>query len=122
MARKRQSMSLFVAYFGSTKTFPEVAHHTIVLGERYKGLLDDIFTRKRLAPDASLYLHAPTRTDPSLAPPGHEALYVLSPVPNNRSGIDWKQRGGAVLRAHPGDAGPARAARDRVDRDHARRS
>jgi phytoene desaturase len=92
VSRKRQSMSLFVAYFGSTKTFPDVAHHTIVLGERYKGLLNDIFTRKRLAPDASLYLHAPTRTDPSLAPPGHEALYVLSPVPNNRAGIDWKQQ------------------------------
>jgi phytoene desaturase len=89
--RTRQSMSLFVAYFGSTKTFPEVAHHTIVLGERYKGLLDDIFRRRKLAPDASLYLHAPTRTDPSLAPSGHEALYVLSPVPNNRAGIDWER-------------------------------
>lgn len=89
VARRRQSMSLFVAYFGSTKTFPQVAHHTIVLGERYKGLLNDIFKRRRLAPDASLYLHAPTRTDPALAPPGHEALYVLSPVPNNRAGIDW---------------------------------
>ncbi len=91
VGRKRQSMSLFVAYFGSTKTFPEVAHHTIVLGERYKGLLDDIFTRKRLAPDASLYLHVPTRTDPSLAPPGHDSMYVLSPVPNNRAGIDWSR-------------------------------
>lgn len=89
VARKRQSMGLFVAYFGATRQFPDVAHHTIVLGERYKGLLDDIFTRKRLAPDASLYLHAPTRTDPSMAPPGHEAFYVLSPVPNNRGGVDW---------------------------------
>ncbi|HVH12821.1 MAG TPA: phytoene desaturase family protein, partial [Longimicrobium sp.] len=89
VARRRQSMSLFVAYFGSTRTFPEVAHHTIVLGERYRGLLDDVFTRRRLAPDASLYLHAPTRTDPSLAPPGHEGLYVLSPVPNTRAGVDW---------------------------------
>ncbi len=92
VARKSQSMSLFVAYFGSTKTFPQVAHHTIVLGNRYRGLLDDIFRKKRLADDFSLYLHAPTRTDPSLAPPGHEALYVLSPVPNNRSGIDWKRQ------------------------------
>jgi phytoene desaturase len=91
VGRKRQSMSLFVAYFGSTKPFPDVAHHTIVLGERYKGLLNDIFNRHRLAPDASLYLHAPTRTDPSLAPPGHEALYVLSPVPNNRAGVDWER-------------------------------
>jgi phytoene desaturase len=87
--RTRQSMSLFVAYFGSRKQFPDLAHHTIVLGDRYRGLLDDIFRRRVLADDFSLYLHAPTRTDPSLAPEGEEAFYVLSPVPNNRSGIDW---------------------------------
>lgn len=91
MRRKRQSMSLFVAYFGSRRQFPGLAHHTIVLGERYRGLLDDIFRRRVLADDFSLYLHAPTRTDPSLAPPGHEGFYVLSPVPNNRSGIDWSR-------------------------------
>lgn len=89
IARKRYSMSLFVGYFGASKTFPELAHHTILLGPRYRGLLDDVFDRKVLAEDFSLYLHAPTRTDPSLAPPGHEAFYVLSPVPNQRSGIDW---------------------------------
>jgi phytoene desaturase len=91
LGRRRQSMSLFVAYFGSRKQFPELAHHTIVLGERYKPLLDDIFRRRVLADDFSLYLHAPTRTDPSLAPPGHEGFYVLSPVPNNRSGVDWSR-------------------------------
>jgi phytoene desaturase len=89
LARVRQSMSLFVGYFGTDATYPELAHHTIVLGPRYRGLLDDIFRRRVLAEDYSLYLHAPTRTDASLAPPGHEAFYVLSPVPNNRSGIDW---------------------------------
>jgi phytoene desaturase len=89
--RKRQSISLFVAYFGSPRQYPELAHHTIVLGERYRGLLDDIFRRKVLADDFSLYLHAPTRTDPSLAPEGTECFYVLSPVPNNRSGIDWSR-------------------------------
>jgi len=91
IGRKRQSMSLFVAYFGSTKQFPDLAHHTIVLGERYRGLLDDIFHRRVLADDFSLYLHAPTRSDPTLAPPGNECFYVLSPVPNNLSGIDWKR-------------------------------
>ncbi|HET7273799.1 MAG TPA: phytoene desaturase [Longimicrobiaceae bacterium] len=91
ISRKRQSMSLFVAYFGSAKQFPDLAHHTIVLGERYRGLLDDVFRRRTLADDFSLYLHAPTRTDPTLAPEGNECFYVLSPVPNNRSGIDWKQ-------------------------------
>jgi phytoene desaturase len=91
-ARVRQSMSLFVAYFGARTTYPHLAHHTIVLGERYRGLLDDIFKRRILAEDFSLYLHAPTRTDPSLAPEGHEAFYVLSPVPNTRSNIDWNSR------------------------------
>jgi phytoene desaturase len=89
VARKRQSMSLFVAYFGSRRTYPEIAHHTILLCDRYEGLLDDIFRRKILPDDFSLYLHAPTRTDPALAPPDREAFYVLSPVPNNRSGVDW---------------------------------
>ena len=91
--RKVPSMSLFVGYFGAKKTFPHLAHHTIVLGPRYRGLLDDIFDRRVLSEDFSLYLHAPTRSDPSVAPPGHESFYVLSPVPNNRSGIDWEAEG-----------------------------
>jgi phytoene desaturase len=89
LSRRRQSMSLFVAYFGSRRTYPELAHHTILLGDRYEELLRDIFERRVLAEDFSLYLHAPTRTDPSLAPAGREAMYVLSPVPNARSGVDW---------------------------------
>ena len=88
--RKKQSMSLFVTYFGTRRTYPELAHHTIVLGGRYKGLLNDIFEKKVLADDFSLYLHAPTRSDPGVAPPGHECFYVLSPVPNQRSGLDWE--------------------------------
>ena len=91
--RVRNSMGLFVGYIGSKKTWPALAHHTIVLGPRYKGLLDDIFVERTLAEDFSLYLHAPTRTDSSVAPPGHENLYVLSPVPNLRSGDDWEAIG-----------------------------
>jgi phytoene desaturase len=93
IARKRYSMSLFVAYFGTHKTYPDLAHHSILLGPRYRELLTDIFDRKKLADDFSLYLHAPTRTDPSLAPPGSESFYVLSPVPNQQSGIDWSVEG-----------------------------
>jgi phytoene desaturase len=89
VARKKQSMSLFVGYFGTSKQFSDIAHHTILLGPRYRELLEDIFERKVLADDFSLYLHRPTRTDPSLAPPGHDAFYVLSPVPNQQSKIDW---------------------------------
>lgn len=93
VARRRSSMGLFVGYFGTRGTYPGLAHHTILLGPRYRELLRDIFQRKVLADDFSLYLHAPTRTDPSLAPDGHEGFYVLSPVPNNRSGIDWEREG-----------------------------
>ena len=89
VARVRQSMSLFVGYFGARVQYPELAHHTILLGERYEALLDDVFRKRVLADDFSLYLHAPTRSDPSLAPEGCESFYVLSPVPNNKSGLDW---------------------------------
>jgi phytoene desaturase len=93
--KMRYSMSLVVAYFGTKKTYPDMAHHTILLGPRYRELLDDIFDKKVLAPDFSLYLHAPTRTDPSLAPPGCENFYVLSPVPHLQSGTDWEKEGPA---------------------------
>ncbi|MDX2227895.1 MAG: phytoene desaturase [Verrucomicrobiae bacterium] len=88
----RYSMGLFLIYFGTDRTYPELAHHSMVLTERYKDLLVDIFDRKILPPDFSLYLHAPTRTDPSLAPPGCECFYVLSPVANLRGEIDWESR------------------------------
>lgn len=87
--RARYSMGLFVWYFGTKRRYEDVQHHTILLGPRYRGLLDDIFHRKVVAEDFSLYLHRPTATDPSLAPPGHDAFYVLSPVPNLESGTDW---------------------------------
>lgn len=89
------SMGLVVVYFGTDRTYPDMAHHTILLGPRYKELLSDIFHKKTLAEDFSLYLHAPTRTDPSLAPPGHENMYVLAPVPNLDSGTDWAEVGEA---------------------------
>ena len=90
LARARYSMGLFVWYFGTRRRYPDVAHHTILLGPRYRELLRDIFSRKVLAEDFSLYLHRPTATDKSLAPPGCDAFYVLSPVPNLKSGIDWR--------------------------------
>jgi phytoene desaturase len=82
-------MSLFVWYFGTRRQYPDVMHHTMVLGPRYEELLRDIFKRKRLAKDFSLYLHRPTASDPQLAPPGCDAFYVLSPVPHLESGVDW---------------------------------
>lgn len=90
--KQRYSMSLFVWYFGTRKQYPDVAHHTILLGPRYKGLLEDIFERHVLADDFSLYLHRPTATDASMAPPGCDAFYVLSPVPNLLSSTDWREK------------------------------
>jgi len=84
------SMSLFVWYFGTNRQYQEVDHHTIVLGPRYKGLLKDIFDRKHLADDFSLYLHRPSATDPSVAPEGSDCFYVLAPVPNLADGSDWQ--------------------------------
>jgi phytoene desaturase len=85
----RYSMSLFVWYFGTDKQYTDVPHHTMVLGPRYEGLLTDIFKHHKLTEDFSLYLHRPTATDPSVAPPGCDAFYVLSPVPHLDSGTDW---------------------------------
>lgn len=88
---KRFSMSLFVVYFGLRRHRPELQHHTVLFGQRYRGLIDDIFNRETLADDFSLYLHSPCATDPSLAPPGAGAFYVLAPVPHlGTADIDWE--------------------------------
>jgi phytoene desaturase len=97
--RAHYSMSLFVWYFGTRRRYEDVAHHTMVLGPRYRGLLDDIFKNKILASDFSLYLHRPTATDPSLAPDGCDAFYVLSPVPHLDSGTDWNVVGESYRQA-----------------------
>jgi phytoene desaturase len=89
--RTSSSMGLFVWYFGTRRLYPEVGHHTILLGPRYRELLHDIFRRKVLAKDFSLYLHRPTATDPSLAPLGHDSFYALCPVPNLEADIDWRR-------------------------------
>ncbi len=85
----RYSMSLFVIYFGTDKKYENMAHHEILMGPRYKGLVEDIFTKKHLSDDFSLYLHRPTATDPSLAPEGCDSWYVLSPVPHLDGDADW---------------------------------
>jgi phytoene desaturase len=89
--RARYSMGLFLWYFGVKRRYASVPHHTILLGPRYRGLLQDIFDRKVLADDFSLYLHRPTATDTSLAPPGCDTFYALSPVPNLDGGQDWEK-------------------------------
>ena len=93
LSQAHYSMGLFVMYFGTTRTYPDVAHHTIWKGERYRELLEDIFHRQKLAEDFSLYVHRPTATDPSFAPAGQDSFYVLCPVPNLQAGIDWATEG-----------------------------
>lgn len=87
------SMGLFVIYFGTTKQYPEVVHHTIWLGKTYKELLNNIFDKKILSDDFSLYIHRPTATDASFAPTGCDSFYVLCPVPNLKANIDWSIEG-----------------------------
>ena len=90
LERLEWSMSLFVLYFGANRTWPGLAHHTVLFGRRYRELLSEIFAGPRLPDDFSLYLHAPTVTDPSLAPPGCSSFYVLSPVPHlGKAALDW---------------------------------
>ena len=91
--RWRKSMGLFVLFFGTKRQYPDVAHHTIWMGPRYEALLDDIFNRKILAEDFSIYLHRPTATDESFAPPGGDSFYALVPVPNLQANIDWDVKG-----------------------------
>ena len=90
--KAKYSMSLFVWYFGTNRRFEDIPHHSVLMGPRYQALLGDIFDRKVLADDFSLYLYRPTATDPSVAPPGCDTFYVLSPVPNLDAGIDWQQQ------------------------------
>ncbi len=114
MARARHSMSLFVWYFGTSKTFPGVRHHTILMGPRYRELLHDIFERKHLAEDFSLYIHRPTATDPSLAPEGCDSFYVLSPVPQPGLRHRLAQEGRILPSRHRAQVGRDRASRLRA--------
>jgi len=94
LEKMRHSMSLFLIYFGTRRRHPHLAHHNVIFGPRYRELLGDIFDRGVLADDFSLYLHAPTVSDPTLAPDGCEAFYVLAPVPHLGKGdIDWTTEG-----------------------------
>lgn len=99
LARARYSMGLFVWYFGTKRRYDGVGHHTILLGPRFRELLDEIFEKKKLADDFSIYLHRPSATDSSVAPPGCDAFYALTPVPNLDADIDWNVEGERRRRA-----------------------
>ncbi|MEM1111284.1 MAG: phytoene desaturase [Pseudomonadota bacterium] len=88
--RAAYSNGLFVWYFGTTRRYEDVPHHSVLLGPRYKGLINDIFKAQRMTEDFSLYLHRPTATDPGMAPAGCDTFYALVPVPHLGSGTDWE--------------------------------
>ncbi len=89
VAKTSYTMSCFLLYLGVRKQYPSLKHHTLILSERYRELIRDIFKNKILPDDFSMYLHVPTRTDAEMAPEGCESMYVLIPVANNTSGLDW---------------------------------
>jgi phytoene desaturase len=90
LKRKRWSPSLFVVHFGLKGSYPDVAHHSILFGPRYKGLLDDIYKNGVVPDDFSLYLHHPSATDPEMAPTGYSTFYVLAPVAHlGKAKVDW---------------------------------
>ncbi|MCW3846545.1 phytoene desaturase [Sphingomonas sp. LB-2] len=94
LVRKRFSPSLFLVHFGVKGSFPEIPHHNILFGPRYRGLLDDIYTHGVLPEDFSLYLHHPSATDPRMAPEGHSTFYALAPVPHlGKFPADWGEVG-----------------------------
>ena len=92
-SRMDYSMGLFVMYFGTKKKYESIQHHTIKFGKKYKEHLEDIFENKKLKQDISYYLHRPSATDSSMCPDNHDCFYVLVPVPNNSSSINWSTEG-----------------------------
>ncbi|MEX2314853.1 MAG: phytoene desaturase family protein, partial [Thermomicrobiales bacterium] len=91
----RYSMSCFLLYLGLDRKYDQLKHHTILMPDDYERLLREIFDGQGMPSDLAIYLHAPTKTDPSMAPPGGESLYVLVPVPHLGRGIDWRDEGNA---------------------------
>jgi phytoene desaturase len=92
----RYTSSGYMLYLGLRRRYEGLQHHNVVFGRDYKGSFDDIFERFRVPEDPSFYVNAPAHTDPSLAPPGKDALYVLVPVPHQHPGLDWKVEGPKV--------------------------
>lgn len=93
VGRLRYSPSAVVLLLGSTASYAGAAHHNLHFGRSWAGVFDDLVRGGRLMRDPSLLVTTPTRTDPSLAPPGRESYYVLAPTPNLEAPVDWRVEG-----------------------------
>jgi phytoene desaturase len=91
--RLRPTMSCFLLYLGTARTFPDLLHHTLLVGRGYREFIADVTRRRRLPSTYSAYIHAPVRSDPGMAPPGGDSLAALLPVPNLGAAIDWSREG-----------------------------
>ena len=91
LKKRKFSCSTFMLYLGVDRTYPEAEHHTIVFAQDYKKCLEEITKSQIVSNDLSVYVRNAAPLDPSCAPAGHSALYILAPVPNNMSGIDWRE-------------------------------
>jgi phytoene desaturase len=95
IASRRYSCSAFMLHLGVKRRYDDVPHHSLIFGDDYARSIAEAVRGKGLPEDPSFYVQNASVTDPSLAPPGKSALYVLVPVPNNTSGIDWQREGPA---------------------------
>ncbi len=85
------SLSAFMMYLGLDKIY-DAPHHTIVFSKDYKTYVKNVAEENTLPDDLSVYIHNPTPRDDTLAPKGKSGLYILVPVPNVKSSIDWEER------------------------------
>ncbi len=86
----RPAPSAVVAQVSCSAVDDSIGHHTILFGDAWKQTFRDIITDGRVMGDPSLLVTRPTASDPSLAPPGRDLLYVLAPAPNTEVGkVDW---------------------------------
>ncbi len=87
LEKKKYSCSTFMLYLGVDKMY-SAPHHNIIFAEDYRKNIEDI-QEGRLSEDFSFYVQNASITDGTLAPRGKSTVYILVPVPNNRSNIDW---------------------------------
>lgn len=90
LAKKKYSCSTFMLYLGVNREYKDIAHHSVIFADDYKKNVDEITNSREISEDFSFYVQNASVSDDTLAPKGKCALYVLVPVPNNKSDINWE--------------------------------